>query len=509
MRGSVFTVLVLCVLAGAGCVTDGGHEFDGGPVVAVDKDVHGSSRTRILGPLLETRTNDNGMKFVAVRPFYSRTDDPGRERSVSDFVWPLGMMKELKGEMDWRFFPSLGHDDDMHDSEARHRWYVFPLLYGGQGINGDKYFAFFPLGGTIYDFMGRDKVGFFLFPLYSCSEQEDNKTQTVLWPFFSMTRGDDVFRWRVFPFYGVSKNKGRWTKRFVLWPFWTSVKYHWEDGDMPAAGNGNKLEDAEKNTGGGFILWPLFGKTDVGEYYSRSFLPPFFKWEVGKDGHRALFCPWPIIRYKRGKVNQFYVWPLIGKKTISNDKRWFVLWPIGSWRRVDRENYVLRRWSIMPLLSYESKTARIRGMGKGKAVPVTDEEAGEVFERFFKFWPLLSYQRKRDVLRFRMLALWPIKNAPAINRNWAPLWSLYTHERNGSMTDTEILWGLYRHQCSENSRRLSVFPLLQTSAAIDETGDKSKRSWSLLYGLIGYKRDGLQKQFKMLYFLKFGKLEKD
>jgi len=69
----------------------------------------------------------------------------------------------------------------------------------------------------------------------------------------------DVHRWRVFPFYGISRSDDRWTKRFVMWPFWTSVKYEYPN-----------------QKGGGFILWPLFGKVDVGENYSRSFLPPFF-----------------------------------------------------------------------------------------------------------------------------------------------------------------------------------------------------------------------------------------
>jgi hypothetical protein len=105
----------------------------------------------------------------------------------------------------------------------------------------------------------------------------------------------------------------------------------------------------------------------------------------------------------------------------------------------------------------------------------------------------------------RVLALWPLKHTPAVERNWAPLWSLYSRERVGDGIESELLWGLYRHQRRNDSRRLSLFPLLQSSSSRIEN-ETPLRRWSLLYGLIGYRREGLHKQFRMLYFLKFGKL---
>ncbi len=155
-----------------------------------------------------------------------------------------------------------------------------------------------------------------------------------------------------------------------------------------------------------------------------------------------------------------------------------------------------------------------QGASEGDGCKVVGDDDGngvttEVFSRYFKFWPLFSYQRNEDILRFRALALWPIKNAPAIERNWAPLWSLYARERDGGRVETEVLWGLYRRQHSKNDKRLSVFPVIQASSSKENGEVKGKRSWSLLYGLIGYKREGLQKQFKMLYFLKFGSLKQN
>ncbi len=470
--------LFLMGLFGVGCASPHMRHIDAGPLVTADRDVHGCSRVRVLGPLVETQQRDDGMRFLAVRPFYSKTTDPVEERDTADFLWPIGMRKVWRGEADWRFFPLFGHNKETADATSRNRWSVFPILFGGRGVDGDKYFAFFPFGGVLRNFIGRDVIRFVLFPLYGHSIQDDNNTYSVLWPIFSVTHGNDVYRWRIFPFYGISKNKNRWTKRFVLWPFWTSVKYEYPD-----------------QKGGGFILFPLFGRVRVGERFSWSVFPPFFKYQHGKNGHRALFCPWPFIRWKKGKVNQMYVWPLWGKKQISGDKKWFFLWPIVHNRNIERLTYRIHRFKIIPFVSYATKTAK-----SGKLDRDTRHADGEVFDRYFKLWPLLSYERRDDVLRFRVLALWPMRNQAGVERNLAPLWSLYTHERDGANTETELLWGLYRHRRSAEIRSLSLFPIYQSTSS--PKTEQPRHKWSFFYGLVGYGREGKRKEIKLLYVIK-------
>jgi len=470
----------LCILVAlsGGCASTRGPGFDAGPVVSVDRDLHGNPRVRALGPFIEMQRGEGGNRFTAVRPFCSKTTDVAADRSVTDIVWPLGMIKERKGETDWRLFPAFGHDFDSTDAGSRHRWSVFPFLFGGEDVNGKKYFAFFPIAGTMREFMMQDYAFFFCFPLYVYREQEDNKTRSVLWPIVSWTTGNDVSRWRVFPFYGVSRNTERWTKRFVLWPFWTSVQYHYPN-----------------QKGGGFVLFPLFGKFDVGEERrSRMLLPPFFKWERGEGGHLAVNCPWPLFQYRRGEIDRLYLWPLVGREQMENERQWFILWPFISGRRTDRREEVVRHFQAVPLVYYESKT---------RSGDMAGAAAEAVSARYFKLWPLLSYRREEDVSRLRVLALWPLKHTPGIERNWAPLWSLYSRARVGEAVESELLWGMYRRRHSGEGNRLSVFPLLQTSS---EDGALARRSWSLLYGLLGYQREGLHKQFRLLYFIKFGTL---
>jgi hypothetical protein len=471
---------IALVAALSGCASVPGRRVDAGPLYSTGKDVHGTATAQAVGPLVERQASDDGMTFKAVRPFWSRVTDPGNERAVSDFLWPLGMNKTYRGERDWRFFPAFGHDFDVDQPRSRHRWTVFPLLFGGRSLHGDPYFAIFPLGGTLCEFLGRDRIVFVLFPLYGYTKMDETRSHSVLWPVFSRTVGPDIYRWRAWPFYGYSYNQDRWTKRFVMWPFWTSVEYHFPD-----------------QQGGGYILFPIYGRLDVGDRHSRMLLPPFFKYEWAGDRHRAWNAPWPFLQYSRGSVDKFYLWPFYGRKALAHERQWFALWPLVSARRSELPKKTVNHFRALPLVYYESAFDRQPAGAVDDTGSVRKKEA---LSRYFKLWPLFSYRREADHSLLRALALWPLKHTPGIERNWAPLWSLYTRERAGDARESELLWGLYRQRRTASQHDVSVFPLLQTRR--DDLRESA--SWSILYGLFGIERQGPRRTWRFLYFLKVG-----
>ncbi len=479
-------VALHAVIACTGCVSSGPGPYELGPVVSWDQSVNGRERFRLLGPLLDCRKGQDCESFAAVRPLVSRATDREGERSITDVVWPLATVKSFRNETDWRVLNAFGHDFDATDDDSRHRWSLFPLVFGGQDSEGQTYFSVFPLGGTLHEFLGRDRIFFFLFPLYSRSVMKDLVTHSVLWPIFSRTTGEGVDRLRVFPLYGHSKKAGEWNKRFVLWPFWSSVRLG---------------ENGEK--GGGFILFPLYGRIDAGSRKTRMVIPPLFKWERD-TGHRVVNCPWPLFQYASGTLNKLYFWPLWGKKQIGPVRSSFLLWPVVRSSIIANQDRTLRRFNIMPFVRYESETPT--------TVPVAVEETGaaitpppcEMTSRHFKLWPLLSYTRDRQDVRFRVLDLWPLKNTPGIERNWAPLWSLFRHMRHGENRETEFLWGLFRRSRTATQATFSVFPLISSRRT---TGADHSRRVSLLGGLVGYESNGLRRQFRLLYFIRLGRLQ--
>lgn len=486
--GCVYTCIIgfTALLLLSGCATSQpGLRVDVGPIYSSTPDIARNQGFQALGPLVEARKSPVGHTFAAVRPFWSKTVDPGEDRSIQDILWPLGMFKMRKDELDWRFLISFGHDFDQTDDPSRHRWSVFPLLFGGRDKTGVPYFSIFPLGGTLREFIGRERIFFVLFPLYAESQQADNYTTSILWPIYSRTIGNDIFRWRVWPFYGYSHSKERWTKRFIFWPFYTSVDYHYPD-----------LE------GQGFVLFPFYGQIVLPDRSSRLFLPPFFKVESGKD-HFAFNAPWPFLQYVQNpREKKFYVFPLWGRKALPHMSEWFAVWPLISKRTADRPREIYRRFRIFPFWYHEKIISRSRTQEAADTDPAMQRESGadsantaDCTRRFFRFWPLAMFRREEDHRLLRVPALWPSRQVPAIERNWAPLWTLYQSERKGERNETEFLWGLVRLTKDEDRSAMHVFPLY------DAKKQGGHRSWRFLYGLLGRERDALQTSWQLLYFL--------
>jgi hypothetical protein len=117
-----------------------------------------------------------------------------------------------------------------------------------------------------------------------------------------------------------------------------------------------------------------------------------------------------------------------------------------------------------------------------------DAPGGERVEisNYWKIWPLMSWQREGDASRFRLLEFWPIKNSAPIERNWAPLWTLYKRTNNDGEIRKDILWFTWHSECEPAEDR---------------------KEWSLLKGLLAYKKQAGDRSVRLLYFMQFGKAE--
>jgi len=359
------------------------------------------------------RTSTNGTEFLAVRPFFSKSADPAGERWRKDYLWPLYTRKGFQDEFYSRFL-FFGYSNDFSADDDRHRRWVLPIYFQGRDAAGEGYFSIFPIGGTIHEFLGRDEIVFALFPLFAKSHVNDVHTTTVLWPIYSRTHGGKVDRLRVWPLYGRSDLLGEYHKKFVLWPIYNSVEY-----------------TNDRNPGGGFILIPLYGRitTELADNYW--VIPPFFRYTTSED-QRIIHAPWPFIQVADGEMYKRIFWPLYGKKRLGALTRQFFLWPLVWNNKTDYTGYIQHRRLVVPIFAYENAVAT-------KATP--EHEAGEVFKKYWKLWPLMSWEREDGRSRFRTLELWPLRDTPGVERNWASYWTLYRRiNRNGEIGH-HLLWG--------------------------------------------------------------------
>ena len=396
-------------------------------------------------PFYETVCGTNGASFTAVRPFYSRSET--EERWQRDYLWPLFTQKGFKEETYARFL-FLGWHADFPG--PRERTWLLPFYYQGTAQDGTNYAALFPFGGRICEFLGRDQVEFALFPLLARSRVNDVKTLSVLWPIFSRTQGDRVERFRVWPLYGTSQLEGEYRKRFICWPLYTSVKF-----------------TNPRNPGGGYILFPFYGRVTTDKATNRWYLPPFFRFSEG-GGQRIIYAPWPFIQRSDGDVQKRYLWPLVGTKKVGTVTRNFWAWPIIWNSRVEYTDHDVMRRNVLPFY-YSEKKVVTRSSEKS--------DVGEVAERYWKIWPLMSWERTEEASRFRLLELWPLRRMAGIERNWAPLWTLYRRAENDQGVEHRLLWGL---------------------GELEKGAGKTK--WSLLKGVLGYRNEDDNRSIQVLFF---------
>ena len=126
----------------------------------------GTASASSLFPFYDNRTTDEG-SFFAVRPLYSHTVLNEKGVEVSDYFWPLYSRKEFKDEQSSRaLFFWYTCKFDVKKNGLRDRNWLLPFYFQGTDVHGTNYFALFPLGGTIREFLGRDEIEFVLFPAF-------------------------------------------------------------------------------------------------------------------------------------------------------------------------------------------------------------------------------------------------------------------------------------------------------------------------------------------------------
>lgn len=397
--------------------------------------------------------------FFAIRPFYSRT--AVEEGEIRDFFWPLYSRKEFKDEKTSRALIFwYTHEFDASEEDSRHRRWLLPFYFQGRDALGETYFALFPAGGTIHEFFGRDELMFVLFPVFGKSRINDVKTTSVLWPIYSRTRGDGIQRDRVFPLYGKSILEEKYEKKFVLWPFWNSAEYFYP-GD----------------SGKAWILFPLCGRAKMETERTLWLVPPFFRFTKGERQNR-LYCPWPFIqKMESERADRLYVWPLWGRDRYEGvlNHRTFMFWPLLWSERSESAGLSTTRRMAVPFFSLQRSFQIEEGVPKEDRVEIS---------RYWKLWPLMSWRREGEVSRFRMLELWPVIDSPPVERNWAPLWTLYrrTADADGRVC-RDVLWFAWHSE---------------------REPDAGRTEWSLLKGLLAYKRQGEERSLRLFYFMRFG-----
>ncbi|MBC8001164.1 MAG: hypothetical protein H7X97_01135 [Opitutaceae bacterium] len=419
---------------------------------------------------------------MAFPPFFSRTWDPSFDSEEIDFLYPVLTYDRYGGEYRWQIgqlFSFAG--GKTQPDETKKRFTIFPIYFQQRSENPeDNYTALVPFYGTYKKRLMRDETHFVAFPLYSQTRKRDVVTANYLYPIFHKRTGDGLTGWQFFPLFGTESKVLTWRtnnldeavpvggheKRFYLWPFFND---RWSGlGTTNAAHEQlfmpfylvNRSSDVDSTSYG----WPI-GLTKV---------------ENKAKGYHETGAPWPIIVFRRGGSNVINrVWPLFSFNETPGSRRDAVLGPLFQRKSYVAELVERERTRILFFL-YSDITEK--------------NVAAGTIRRRTDLLPLFSARREHDgSTRLQILAvLDPIfLNNKSIERDYAPIYSLWRSERNPKTgkASQSLLWNFYRNETTPESRKYSLlFGLFQYQSNLQE------KRWRLFYIPFGSGRSSPEPQ---------------
>ncbi len=389
----------------------------------------GRRTTRVLGPLFERweRTDADPEAPSAelggwtLRPLLARVDrNAGYDL---EFLHPLGEWRVRPDRTRLRLTP-LADRTVRHDEAANGRQgWTFGPAFGGTTDEGERYGGIFPLGGIARERFGRERVEFWLFPLFGRSRDERGFTRThLLWPFFSWGSGGGRELLRIWPFYGHDRREAS-EHRFALWPV-----FHWR--------RDRRGTPQETHTR---LALPFWGEARSARVHQRFVLGPL--WLASDDagsGARSRDLLWPFLHASER--------PGADGETATTALR---IEPF--WRQADGPGFA-RRGALFGGVDWLRAEDGVHRREATRLFFVSRFERSEDRERDSlrvrrDLWPLFSL-RERTLAgesERSLLAPWPLPvRGGGFERHALGLTTLYEERTLEGETRIDALWGLYR-----------------------------------------------------------------
>jgi len=425
-------------------------------------------RTEAVGPFYSLEYQERH-RTLTLAPVYSEERDPDTDSIWVDIAYPFLSYRRFGGEYRFQFFQLLSFAGGQNqDAGGTKRFTLFPLYFQQRSTDtNENYTAFLPFYGHLKDRLFRDEVDFFMFPFYVRTRKKDIVTENYLAPFYHRRHGLGLTGWQLWPFIGKEHKDlttitnrydelvtvGGHDKLFVLWPFYFR----------------NQLGIGTTNPVSQRAMFPFFSLTRSPLRDSTTYL-----WPLGvtvTDDREKRFhevdAPWPLVVFAHGEGKTTHrVWPFFSQAHTEFLESDFYLWPLFKFNRAHSDPLDRTRTRLLYFVWSDIKQ--------------TNTETGKSLRRR-DLWPL--YTGRTDFngnSRHQVLALLEplFPNNRSIERDFAPVWSLWRAERNPGTgaASQSLLWNLYRRETSPEGKK-----------------------FSLLFGLIRYQSDANGSQWRWFF----------
>jgi hypothetical protein len=441
-------------------VTLQGDEENFWPIY-VRRDVEGGNATvsQWLGPLIFSQSGPGSS--YGFRPLFQETHSGGVEQGNA--LYPLFTWRKEDDYRTFSFFQLVNSSTDTPPSApGEHRFDIWPFYFSREAVDpADSYRAFFPLGGTIKNRFGKDRINFVLFPLYARTEKSGKNTLHTPWPFLRSISGEGNHGFEFWPLFGRSGRPDDYDRQFYLWPLIYKSVANLEE-ETPDIKVG-VLPFYSRDTGPGYIsetyAWPFFGyahRTIPYRYNEQRYFWPLL---VQGEGDERLVNRWA----------PFYTHSIIK----GSEKTWF-LWPLFRDQRWEADGVAQRKDQFLFFLYW---SLRQQSLTNPAAAPAHKTH----------LWPFYSAWNNGDG-RKQVQALSPFEvffpGNETVRQLWSPLFAVYRYDRYpGATARHSLLWNAVTYRRSPVAKEFHLGPLFSVHA------NAAQRRVALGNGVIGLRSD--------------------
>lgn len=438
-------------------------------LVRYTNDATGTNTDNYLGPLVFSQSDSQ--KLYGLRPLFLESQAEGSTQG--SMLYPFFTWRREGEYQSFSFFQLVNSRSDEEDAvQPDHRLDVWPFYFSRDAA--DSYRAFFPLGGTIKNRFGKDRITFFLFPLYAHTAKNERQVTHAPWPFLRFIAGAGHHGFEFWPLFGRSGRNEDYDRQFYLWPLiYKSVTNLSEE--TPDAKIG-ALPFYTRDTGPGYIsetyAWPFFG-------YAHRTMPYRY------DEQRYF---WPFLVQGRGDERRVNRWaPFYTHSVIKgSDKTWLV-WPLYRNQRWQADGVAQQKNQFLFFL-YWSLTQQ--SLANSAAAPANKTH----------LWPLISSWDNGAGQR-QVQAPSPFEvffpGNDTVRQLWSPLFALYRYDRQSDTTVRHsLLWNAVTYRHGPLTSEFHLGPLLSVQT------DNTRSRLALGNGVIGLqRRTGERWRFFLFDFL--------
>ncbi len=427
-----------------------------------------------FGPFIMFKKDKDHLEY-GIRPFVHKTVNLENRSNEIEFVYPLTSYKK-KENLSWfqyQFFFFVYNTETTQSGYKNKQINLFPLIFYNNEENPENnYFAFFPIYGDMKNKFSKERVKFVLFPLYLRSEAEGEITDSYFWPFISNYSGE-LEGGRFWPIWGNRVNTVKQSKQeFLFWPFYV-----------------NKEKDFYGEKFYFRSFFPFYSEAYFHGVSNKGYMWPFIQHTVNhNNGNERWDLPWPILSFtKGGVVEQKRIFPFYSKAVREdNDVDGYILWPIYRYKNIKLESYQRNKKSILLILYKDVKYEPIIEGVKPK--------------RKIDLWPIFTYEKNADgTSNFHIFTIFEpfVHSNDRLYRNYASFWRLFVWEKDeNNVTRTSFLWNLVSSYKDED---LFVFDVRPIIPLFNITKSENYKSWTILGGILGYKKKDQKDIIKFLY----------